>query len=188
MLTRMAARLCLVALMAALATACAQTDPGITTSVKSKLAADDTVKAYEVNVDTSQGVVTLSGEVGTMAAKERAVTIARETDGVKDVVDNLQVAPEQADIDRDDDVSGTTGEAGAAISDAAITTVVKAKFAADSDVRAYKIDVDTSHGVVTLTGNVRSATERDRAIELAKDSDGVKQVIDRLDIGESGKS
>ena len=41
--------------------ACGSTDTGITTAVKSKLAADDTVKAYQVDVDTDNGVVTLNG-------------------------------------------------------------------------------------------------------------------------------
>ena len=40
---------------------CGQTDPGITTSVKSKLASDDMVKAYQIDVDTKDHVVTLSG-------------------------------------------------------------------------------------------------------------------------------
>ena len=71
--------------------ACAQTDPGITTAVKTKLAADDTVKAYQINVDTSSGVVTLTGIVEVPAAKEQAVLIARGTDGVKDVVDRITV-------------------------------------------------------------------------------------------------
>lgn len=71
--------------------ACAQTDPGITTAVKTKLAADDTVKAYQIDVDTANGVVTLTGVVEVPAAKEQAVVIARGTDGVKDVVDHITV-------------------------------------------------------------------------------------------------
>src|SRR5438034_2874861 len=71
--------------------ACSQTDPGITTAVKTKLAADDTVKAYQIDVDTSKGVVTLTGIVEVPAAKEQAVLIARRTDGVKDVVDRITV-------------------------------------------------------------------------------------------------
>src|ERR671911_1836897 len=71
--------------------ACAQTDAGITTNVKTKLAADDMVKAYQVDVDTANGVVTLSGAVENAAAKERAVTIARGTDGVRDVVDQIRI-------------------------------------------------------------------------------------------------
>src|SRR5687768_14023743 len=76
--------------------ACGQTDAGITTAVKSKLAADDTVKAYQVDVDTSNKVVTLSGDVETAAQKEHAVTIARNTDGVTDVIDRMRVNPTAA--------------------------------------------------------------------------------------------
>lgn len=77
---------------AVLATACAQTDAGITTKVKTKLAADSTVKASQIDVDTKNKVVTLTGTVESQAAKDQAVTIARGTTGVADVVDNLTVA------------------------------------------------------------------------------------------------
>ena len=76
--------------------ACGQTDAGITTNVKTKLAADDTVKAYQVDVDTQNRVVTLSGDVENLAAKERAIMIARETDGVRDVIDQIQVNEAEA--------------------------------------------------------------------------------------------
>ena len=90
--------------------ACGQTDAGITTAVKSKLAADDTVKAYQVDVDTNNKVVTLRGDVETAAQKEHAVTIARNTDGVTDVIDQLRVNPTAAtsglgDIDDDAEAS-----------------------------------------------------------------------------------
>lgn len=76
--------------------ACGQTDAGITTSVKTKLAADDTVKAYQVDVDTNNKVVTLRGDVETVTQKEHAVMIARNTDGVRDVIDQLRVNPTEA--------------------------------------------------------------------------------------------
>jgi len=82
--------------------ACGQTDAGITTSVKAKLAADDTVKAYQVDVDTSNKVVTLRGDVETAAQKEQAVTIARNTKGVRDVIDQLRVNPIAATTGLDD--------------------------------------------------------------------------------------
>lgn len=87
--------------------ACGQTDAGITTAVKSKLAADDMVKAYQVDVETENKVVTLRGDVETVAQKERAVLLARDTDGVTDVIDQLRVNPTAAttgvgDLGRDD--------------------------------------------------------------------------------------
>ena len=96
------------AVVLAFTVACSQSDAGITTAVKSKLAADDTVKAYKVDVDTENKVVTLSGEVDTEAQRTHAVMIARNTDGVADVVDQLRVNPTAAtsgvDVDADVDV------------------------------------------------------------------------------------
>src|SRR5918996_1360359 len=66
-------------------------------------------------------------------------------------------------------VSGaaTAGErsTGQVIDDALITTKVKASFAADPQVSALAIDVDTADGVVTLTGVVDGEPERQRAIQ-----------------------
>ena len=81
------------------ASACAETDAGVTTKVKAQLAADEMVKAYKVDVDTQEHVVTLRGEVDTVAAKEQAVRIARNTEGVRDVVDDLRVVGTSGTID-----------------------------------------------------------------------------------------
>ena len=54
--------------------------------------------------------------------------------------------------------------------------------ALDDSVKALKIDVDTQAGVVTLTGTVRSEAERQRAVALARETEGVTQVIDRLQL------
>lgn len=107
----------------AIAGACAASDPGVTTAVKTKLAADDTVKAYQIDVDTSGGVVTLSGAVQTQQAKDRAIQIARETDGVSRVEDRLTVNPaltvdNQAQAAGSDAVASAQG-AGASASDKA---------------------------------------------------------------------
>ena len=178
---------------AALTVACAQTDAGVTTNIKSKMAADDAVKAYQIDVDTSNGVVTLSGDVDSSLAKERAVQIARATDGVRDVVDNITVtdtAPtggllddrDDADNDREPDNAAERGldRTTAAAGDAAITSAVKAKFLADTAVSGLKIDVDTSNGVVTLTGNVSSKAEAERAVMMARNTEGVTRVINNL--------
>src|SRR5918993_2016891 len=175
---------------AALTVACAQTDAGVTTNIKSKMAADDAVKAYQIDVDTSNGVVTLSGDVDSSLAKERAVQIARATDGVRDVVDNITVtdtAPtggllddrDDADNDREPDNAAERGldRTTGAVGDAAITSAVKAKFLADTAVSGLKIDVDTSNGVVTLTGNVSSKAEAERAVTMARSTEGVSRVI-----------
>ena len=71
--------------------ACDRTDTDVTASVKAKLTQDDLVKAHDINVTTRDHVVTLSGDVESLVAKQRAVQLARDTRGVDRVVDNLRV-------------------------------------------------------------------------------------------------
>lgn len=204
-------------LIALTTVACAETDPGITTAVKSKLAADDVVKSYRIDVDTKDHVVTLSGAVDTPAARSRAVELARGTDGVRDVVDQLTVAPgatpttgvddriqgeareeareaeaktDEAKRDADaktDEAQRKAGETaddiGDAAANAALTSLVKTKFLADTTISGLRIDVDSKNGVVTLTGTVPSAAEKNRALKVARETEGVKSVVDRLKIG-----
>jgi hyperosmotically inducible protein len=63
----------------------------VTLKIKSKMALDDLVKARTINVDTSGSVVTLTGTVESRDERDRAVRLARETAGVTNVVDKLQV-------------------------------------------------------------------------------------------------
>jgi hyperosmotically inducible periplasmic protein len=187
-----------------LTVACSQSDPGITTAVKTKISADDTVKAYQIDVDTSDRVVTLTGTVETSAAKDQAVMLARQTNGVRDVVDHLNVNPATAattgDIREEANEAAheareeareaadkakelgreaqstareTAERTGAALTDAAVTSAVKTKFLADTAVAGLKIDVDTNAGNVTLTGTVATKAEADRAVFLARDTNGV---------------
>src|SRR5678815_3311673 len=83
----------------------------------------DRVKAYKVDVDTQNKVVTLSGEVETSAQREHAVMIARNTKGVTDVIDQLRVVPTAAttgvDVDVDHNVKGDIERGADATADAA---------------------------------------------------------------------
>jgi hyperosmotically inducible protein len=66
------------------------------------------------------------------------------------------------------------------LSDGALTTKIKSKMALDDVVNAREINVDTKDRVVTLTGTVASARERERAVALAKETNGVTRVEDKL--------
>jgi hyperosmotically inducible protein len=152
--------------------ACSHSDPGVTTAVKTKLAADDTVKAYKIDVDTKDGVVTLAGTVDTADAKTRAVEVARSTNGVTSVVDQLTVSPPAVAT------SGVTE----ALTDTGITTAVKTKLLADPASSGLAIHVDTANGIVTLTGTVSTAAEKARAEDLAKNTSGVNSVVNSLTV------
>ena len=167
----------IAAIAVALSTAaCGQTDAGITTAVKGKLAADDQVKAYQIDVDTERKVVTLTGTVDTAMAKSRAVEIARTTDGVTNVTDNIVVSSTA------DATPNMPDAQPAAYSDAGLTASIKSKLLADATVGGLRIDVDSQNGVVTLTGEVKSQAEKDQALRLARETEGVASVSDKLTI------
>lgn len=69
-----------------------------------------------------------------------------------------------------------------AVGEGAVTAKIKSKMALDDHVKARAIDVDTSGTVVTLSGVVQSGDERERALRLARDTAGVTQVIDKLEV------
>lgn len=150
-----------------------------TTKVQAKFFADTGVKGRNINVDTNDGVVALRGEVDSAAAKERAVTLARQVDGVARVDDQLTVRPEhQADDARPVPTSGTTG---ANINAGWITTKIQAQYFADPDIKPWNIDVTTmANGHVTLRGEVDDANDRSKAVAIARNTEGVAAVDDKL--------
>ncbi len=69
-----------------------------------------------------------------------------------------------------------------ALSDGALTAKIKAKMALDDTVKARDLSVHTVDGVVTVTGTVRSSAERDRGLALARETNGVRRVEDRITV------
>jgi len=66
-------------------------DATITATVKANLAAEKTETLTRIDVDTNEGIVSLNGVVENAEMKQRAAELARQTSGVKNVVNNLQV-------------------------------------------------------------------------------------------------
>jgi osmotically-inducible protein OsmY len=75
-----------------------------------------------------------------------------------------------------------SAKAGETVRDASVTTKIMAKMALDDLVKARTIDVTTDGPIVTLSGRVHSQEERDRALRLARETQGVTQVVDRLTV------
>jgi len=200
--------LCGAALLVA---ACSQSDAGITASVKSRLIGDDQIKAAEINVDTNNRAVTLSGRVRTSQEESRAVALAQETKGVTQVINHLTVAPEEIvpttgyeqgapgtltektkeGAEKTKEGAQKVGEktkeglskTGEVITDAWITTRIKSRFVGEDPLKDSDINVDTNNHVVTLKGTVMTATGRARAVELAQTTDGDTKGNDQLTIG-----
>lgn len=144
-------------------------DAWITTKITSKFTADPEVNPFEIDVDTDDGVVRLSGMVETENQRSEAIKLAANTEGVTRVINDIELG----DPTFEDNVD-----------DALIATKVKAKIAADTDINTFNIDVDVQQGVVTLTGLVRTAEARDDAAEIASGVKGVKRVENRIEVKE----
>jgi len=146
-------------------------DGWLTTKVQAQYFADREIKARYINVSTRDGVVSLSGYVESPEARQEAVQIARNTDGVRRVENQLVVEEMDAD-DRSHENNH----------DLNIKTAVGRKLSGDDDVRRVNVDVDVTDGVVTLSGVVHNEAEAKEAERLAREVDGVKDVRNDLKV------
>jgi osmotically-inducible protein OsmY len=80
----------------------------------------------------------------------------------------------------------TKESTGELIDDTVITTKVKSKLVGDKEVSALDVQVETFKGTVQLSGFVGSERERERAAELARSVDGVKEVRNDLQLKRGG--
>nr|WP_113866922.1 molecular chaperone OsmY [Brenneria salicis]NMN92966.1 hyperosmotically inducible protein [Brenneria salicis ATCC 15712 = DSM 30166]RBP61939.1 hyperosmotically inducible protein [Brenneria salicis ATCC 15712 = DSM 30166]RLM31256.1 molecular chaperone OsmY [Brenneria salicis ATCC 15712 = DSM 30166] len=145
-------------------------DSATTAKVKSALLENKSITSGDISVETTNGMVTLSGFVGSQEIAARAVEIATKTEGVTSVSDKLQVK---------DNASQSVG---AYAGDAMTTSTVKAKLLADDIVPSRKVKVETQEGVVLLSGEVDNQVQSARAESIAKSVDGVKSVKNSLTV------
>lgn len=96
---------------------------------------------------------------------ETSETVARAREGAAQIGEKAGVA---------------ASTVGATLEEAALTTKIKAKMALDDSVKARSIDVTTRGTTVTLSGIVASKVEHDRALALARETDGVTDVVDNM--------
>jgi hyperosmotically inducible protein len=76
----------------------------------------------------------------------------------------------------------TAHKAGDKLQESALTAKIKAKMALDDNVNARAINVDSAGSVITLSGVVASSEQRQRAVRLASETEGVTRVVDRLQV------
>jgi hyperosmotically inducible protein len=176
-------------------------DSWITLKIHSQFVPEDALKNSDIDVDTKKGVVLLNGTVTTEAGRARAVAIAKATDGVNSVTDNLRIAAgtdlttaardagaraadKTKEVARDtrDAAKETTGTTGTAVTDGWLKSKIAAQFVTEDSLDKSDIDIDISKGAVTLNGAVRTTAAKDRATAIAKATDGVKGVRNNLKV------
>ena len=144
------------------------TDRGITTAVEGGLKLDKGVFPNDVDVSTSQGIVTLSGSVNNLLAKERAVMAAKSIRGVREVIDKITVTP----VSR---------------SDEDIRKDIQTALQQDPATESYQTTVSVQGAVATLTGSVGTYAEKQLATRIANGVKGVKEVRNDVTINYMAK-
>ena len=134
------------------------TDTNIEIAVEDELMQDQAVPSYLVEIQSTEGIVTLTGSVNTLLAKERARGIAETVKGVRSVVNRIEVIPEMQKTDIE------------------IQTDVADALFVDPVTESFEIDVSVNDNVVTLDGKVDSYLEKKAAERVATSIGGVKEV------------
>jgi len=184
-------------------------DGWLVMKVHSEFVDEDVLSGSNIDVDVKNGVVTLQGTVPTEAARARALEVAKKNDGVKNVVDQLRIAPaakgtmdKAADktasaADKTEDKMDKAGDksasaakkTGRAIDDGWIKSKIYTQYLADWNtvLDDSDIDIDVDNNVVTLNGTVKSAAAKAKAVSIAKATDGVKDVKDNLKVAATSR-
>ena len=147
-------------------------DAWLATKVKTALLFHQNVSAL-TEVSARDGIVTLRGEADSQAQKDLTTEYAKDVEGVRYVKNEMTLSA----------ASGTPRTMGEKIDDASITAQVKMTLLFHRSTSAVNTKVETSHGVVTLTGRAGSMAEKELATKLVSDTKGVRDVNNLMTIG-----
>ena len=134
--------------------------------------------ALGISIVVRGNQVTLGGQVGTRVSRERAGELARTVVGVGEVVNRVQIGPqaepEQAPLTR------ALAKAERDVSDGVVAAHVKARLLEELGRIGFAIEVDVVDGVVTLSGTVPDVARQRLALDLARQTTGVRKVLNLL--------
>lgn len=151
-------------------------DAWIDGKAESTLLFNGNLNSFDINTDVKNGTVILTGKVDNSVDKALAEELVASLEGVTEVENNLTVV--SAENPKQDD------EMMQKLRDSKVETVVKTRLLFESQVSGLDIEVEVNSGTVTLTGSVDSDSERDLAVAIAKNTDDVTSVINKLELKE----
>ena len=137
------------------------------------------LRTNDLTVIVEDGNVTLKGNVEEDVHKDLAAAIAAGVDGIKDVDNQIKV-----DADYKKPYDSSKRGYGDMVDDATITAAVKSKLLWSKHTEGMDTKVVTHNGKVTLNGNVATQQAKQQAEKLAKNTDGVRSVDNRLQIND----
>jgi hyperosmotically inducible protein len=140
-----------------------RSDAMLTLEVKLGLIADGRTSGFATDVDTRDGVVTLSGKVDTEQARAASDEVAKKVDGVKSVNNQLQVVPEakRKEVDATDEK---------------ITDAIEKAMDTDPSLTDVGLSANSNNGVITLDGTVETREQLLKAAEAIRKVPGVRSV------------
>jgi len=144
-------------------------DLWITARAKARMFRNEEVPALQVDVDSRDGVVTLFGMVPTLSAQAAAELEVVKIDGVRRVENRLEVVPEPH-------------QAATRTHDRALESVVRERLVARPEIAEPGLDVAVCNGVARLRGHVATADAHRIAVETVRDTRGVRDVFDQLEV------
>lgn len=143
-------------------------DSDVTTAIETNLWEDQAVPSHNIDVEVKNGIVSLTGSVYNILARERATAIAEDVKGVRSVVNEIDVKP-------------------VVRSDEEIQTDVTEALTLDPATNSYGIVAAVADGTVTLSGTVDSYAEKRLSEEVAKGVRGVRAVQDDIQLSYSNQ-
>jgi len=162
-------------------------------TIRARLHDDKFLRGADLNVAAKAGrnEVTLSGVVETKAMRDRAIEVARSTHSGVTVNDRIEVRQRELSRSEYTEENATEererarerGETiGDSLDDARIHTMIVASLIGDQDLPQHKIKVDVKNRVVTIRGVVETAEQKVEAGRVAKETEGVKRVVNQLKV------
>lgn len=158
------------------------TDAGITGQVKAAFALSKRISAYEIGVDTKDGVVTLTGQVPSEIDRELAGAVAKDTTGVKQVNNQLRAEPGLKPSD-------ASVRESSRVADLEIHADLRERLAASeylSIQAGNEIQVSVKDRVVTLTGQTQTQQQKAGTEQLARGVSNVADVVNQLKVANPG--
>jgi osmotically-inducible protein OsmY len=147
-------------------------DGWVSTKVKTTLLFHRNVSGSATDVYVKDGIVSLRGVASSQAQKELTTEYAKDVEGVKDVKNEMTIAKSPAK-------PATIGEQ---IDDASITAQVKSSLMSHRSTSSVKTKVETTDGVVTLSGVAKNAAEKTLVTKLVNDIEGVTSVVNNMTV------
>jgi hyperosmotically inducible protein len=172
------------------------TDSDLKNKIESRINSDPQLREADLSVsaDADKNTATISGTVATEAMRSSAIEMAKSANPGLVIEDKIDVKPKELTRDQyTPEMARTEVEnarahretIGSSVDDAWIHAKVVTQLIGDKDTPERKINVDVNNAVVTLRGTVDSVVQKQEAERIARETDGVKRVINQLKVGKA---